>query len=66
MSSTLKVKFVISWIRHGDSFECMENLFSQNYCVSELCPWSGIINTRKHNVSETGYVSFLKRRGGTY
>jgi hypothetical protein len=26
---------------------------TQDYTVSELCPSSGILNTRKHNVSET-------------
>jgi hypothetical protein len=32
----------------------------QNYWVSGLCPSSGILNTRKHNVSETGSVSIMK------
>jgi hypothetical protein len=32
---------------------------TQNYWVSGLCPLSGILNTRKHNVSETGPVSVL-------
>jgi hypothetical protein len=39
---------------------------SQNYCVSELRPYSGILNTRKHNVSETGSVSFLKGETPTH
>jgi hypothetical protein len=30
---------------------------TQNYWASELCPQPGILNTRKHNVSET--VLFL-------
>jgi hypothetical protein len=30
---------------------------TQNYWVSGLCPSSGILNTGKHNVSETGSVS---------
>jgi hypothetical protein len=30
---------------------------TQNYCVSGLCPSSGILNARKHNVSEIGPVS---------
>jgi hypothetical protein len=30
---------------------------TQNYCVSGLCLSSVILNTRKHNVSETGSVS---------
>jgi hypothetical protein len=29
---------------------------TQNYWVSELCSSSGILNTRKHNISETGSV----------
>jgi hypothetical protein len=28
------------------------------------CPSSGIINNRKHDVSETGRISILRRRGG--
>jgi hypothetical protein len=32
----------------------------QDYRVSALCPSSGILNTRKHNVSETGSVSIPK------
>jgi hypothetical protein len=31
----------------------------QNYWVSGLCPSSGILETRKHNVSETGSVPHL-------
>jgi hypothetical protein len=37
---------------------------TQNYCVFGLCPSSGVLETRKHDVSETGSVSVLKRRGG--
>jgi hypothetical protein len=37
---------------------------TQNYWVSGLCPSSRIQNTRKHNVSETGFVSVLRRGGG--
>jgi hypothetical protein len=32
---------------------------TQNYCVFELFPLSGILETRKHDVSETGSVSVL-------
>jgi hypothetical protein len=32
----------------------------QNYFVFGLCPSSGILDTRRHNVSETGSVSVLK------
>jgi hypothetical protein len=35
----------------------------QNYCVSGLCPPSGILNTRKHNVSEIGSVSGMASSG---
>jgi hypothetical protein len=36
----------------------MKSLFLvQNKWVSGLCPSTGILNTRKHNVSETGSVS---------
>jgi hypothetical protein len=33
---------------------------SLDYWVSGLCPSSGILNTRKHNVLEAGSVSVLK------
>jgi hypothetical protein len=29
---------------------------TENYCVLGLCPSSGILKTREHNVSETGSV----------
>jgi hypothetical protein len=36
---------------------------TQNYCVFGLCPSSGILETRKHNASETGSVSVLSWGG---
>jgi hypothetical protein len=36
----------------------------QNCWASSLCPSSGILNTRNHNVSETGSVSILRWGGG--
>jgi hypothetical protein len=40
---------------------------TQNYWVSGLCPSTGILNTRKHNVTETASVSVLRwREGHTY
>jgi hypothetical protein len=38
--------------------------FGQNYWVSGLRPSSGIVNTGKHNVSETGSASVLRRGEG--
>jgi hypothetical protein len=32
---------------------------TQNHCVCVLCPSSGILNTRKYNVSETVFVLCL-------
>jgi hypothetical protein len=37
----------------------------QNYWVFGLCPSCGILETRKYNVSETGYVSVLRYGGKT-
>jgi hypothetical protein len=37
---------------------------SQNYWGFVLCPSSGILETRKHNVSDTGYLSVLRLGGG--
>jgi hypothetical protein len=31
----------------------------QNFWVYGLCPWSGILNTRKHNVSVPETLCFL-------
>jgi hypothetical protein len=36
---------------------------TQNYWVFGLFLWSGILENRKHNVSETGSVSILKWGG---
>jgi hypothetical protein len=33
---------------------------TQNYSVFKLRPSSGVLETRKHNVSETGTVSVLR------
>jgi hypothetical protein len=42
-------------------------LTNQNHWGSGLCPSSGILKTRKHDVSETGSVSVLRwREGDTY
>jgi hypothetical protein len=32
----------------------------QNHWIPGLCPSSGILNTRKHNVSETASVAILR------
>jgi hypothetical protein len=39
---------------------------TQNYWDFGLCPSSGILETREHNVSETESVSFLRWGGDTY
>jgi hypothetical protein len=39
---------------------------TQNYRVFWLCPSSGILETRKHNVSETGSFSYSGRGEDTY
>jgi hypothetical protein len=36
------------------------NVNCENYWVFGLCPSSGIVETRKHYVSETGSVSVLR------
>jgi hypothetical protein len=38
-------------------YQALEN---HTYWVSGLCPSSGILNIRKHNVLETGSVSVLR------
>jgi hypothetical protein len=37
---------------------------TQNYWEFVLCPLSGILKNMKHNVSETGSVSVLRRGDG--
>jgi hypothetical protein len=45
----------------------IERFLSQNYCVPGLCPSYGILNARKHDVSESGSLSVLRgREGDTY
>jgi hypothetical protein len=39
---------------------------TQNYWGFGLCPSSGILKTRKHNVSETGSIYVLRWGGDTY
>jgi hypothetical protein len=41
----------------------VEKNISQNYWVLGLCPSSGVLETRKHNVSETGSISILRWEG---
>jgi hypothetical protein len=36
---------------------------TQNHWDFGLCLWPAILETRKHNVSETGSVSILRREG---
>jgi hypothetical protein len=38
----------------------LPHIYTQNYWVSGLCLSSGIINNRKHDVSETGSLSVLR------
>jgi hypothetical protein len=38
----------------------LQNCNTENRWVAGLCPSPGILNTRKHNVSETGYVSVFR------
>jgi hypothetical protein len=40
-------------------------LVTQKYWSFGLLPWSGILETRKHDVSETGSVSVVRRKGKT-
>jgi hypothetical protein len=44
---------------------CSQAVRWDNYWVFGLCPSSGILETRKHNVSETGSVSVLRREWKT-
>jgi hypothetical protein len=36
------------------------DVYHQNHWVSGLCPSSGILNTRKYNISEIGSVVVLR------
>jgi hypothetical protein len=43
--------------------------YTQNYCFflgGGLCPSSGILKTREHNVSEYGSLSIFRSWGDTY
>jgi hypothetical protein len=43
-----------------ESESCLRLVVVQNHWVSGLCLSSGILNTRKHNVSYTASVSALR------
>jgi hypothetical protein len=43
-------------VRHGVSVDI---ILAQNYWGFGLCPWFGTLETRKHDVSETGPLSVL-------
>jgi hypothetical protein len=53
------------WTRSGCNEYACTNTVTQNYWIFGLCPSSGIVETIKHNVSETGSVSVLRWEGGT-
>jgi hypothetical protein len=44
----------------SNTISCYDLFGSQNHWVFGLCPSSGILETTKHNVSETGSVSVLR------
>jgi hypothetical protein len=48
-----------------DTAISLSNSKTQKYWVSGLCPSSRILNTRNHNVSETGSVSIDRWEGET-
>jgi hypothetical protein len=49
------------WMRNVYNIVISElQVKTQDYWVLRLCPSSGILKTRKHNFSETGYVSVLR------
>jgi hypothetical protein len=50
----IEFKFLVIWL-----VKCLKLLFL-NYWVIRLCPSSGILETRKHRVTETGYLSILR------
>jgi hypothetical protein len=53
-------KVAILYLRQQTKLHALRrNTRNQNHWASGLCPLSEILNTRKHNVSETGYVSVL-------
>jgi hypothetical protein len=45
---------------YGELGYRVNSIHVQKYWVSGLCSLSGIQNTRKHNVSETGSVSVIR------
>jgi hypothetical protein len=49
MIETITVIETLIWIH-------ISAIYAQNYWVIGLCPSSGILGTREHNVSETGHL----------
>jgi hypothetical protein len=50
----------LSWRKRRKPRNISMNIFVHNDWVFGLCPSSGILETRKHNVSETESVSVLR------
>jgi hypothetical protein len=56
---------ITSFLRWWEMSNCSRSFTTtQNSWISGLCPPPGILNTRKHDVSETGCVSVLRWGGG--
>jgi hypothetical protein len=54
------LRFHIDGLKNmGTKFYVYDNVI-QNYCVFGLFPSSGILENRKHDVSETGSVSVFR------
>jgi hypothetical protein len=51
---------VIRGIETNLAKTCVYTVDSQNYWIFGRCPSYGILETRKHNVSEAGSVSVLR------
>jgi hypothetical protein len=52
-------------LQNPTNLDVKRAIYAQNYWVFGLCPSSGILENREHEVSDTGTVSVLKRGGKT-
>jgi hypothetical protein len=57
---------VRSLLQRCGTLSRVETVLTMAYNTQNYCPLSGILKTRKHNVSETGSVSVLRWWGDTH
>jgi hypothetical protein len=58
--TTVNIASILEGAGSGHGVDAKQSQHAQNHWVYGIRPASGILNTRKHNVSEAGSVSLLR------